>query len=212
MEKDNKSSRKELNKEKVIKVALSFFVKYGIEMSKISEIGKAAGLTERSVFRYFETKNNLVLATALLFWKKAVKNIKEKMDLTMDAKLSGIEQVRFVLSLYAELYFSSKEELIFCDEAETYLNRTGKIILLKNRPPLNFLESNEPLARAIKNGIEDGTIKNREEMCFIYSNTYDSLLGFLQKMALSNELMSDEVAKIRLNLFVDSIIGIYKTI
>lgn len=29
MEKDNKSSRKELNKEKVIKVALSFFVKYG---------------------------------------------------------------------------------------------------------------------------------------------------------------------------------------
>ena len=90
MEKDNKSSRKELNKEKVIKVALSFFVKYGIEMSKISEIGKAAGLTERSVFRYFETKNNLVLATALLFWKKAVKNIEEKMDLTMDAKLSGI--------------------------------------------------------------------------------------------------------------------------
>lgn len=212
MEKDYKPSRRELNKERVVRVALSFFISLGIENSKVSEIGKSAGLTERSVFRYFETKNDLVLASALLFWKETVKAIEEKIEVLSTEKLSGIEEVGCILSLYANLYFTSKQELIFCEEAETYLNRSGKIIYLKNRPPLNFETSNDPLARAIKKGLKDGTIKNSSNIAFIYSNTYDSLLGFLQKMALNNDLMNDEIAKNRLNLFVESIIGIYKSI
>ncbi len=212
MQKENKPSRRELNKERVVKVALSFFIAHGIENSKISEIGESAGLTERSVFRYFETKNDLVLASALLFWNETVQTIEKNLDLAAMEKLSGIEEVRYILSLYAKLYFTSKQELIFCEEAETYLNRSGKITYLQNRPPLNFYTSNDPLARAIKKGIKDGTIKNSENINHIYSNTYDSLLGFLQKMELNNDLMNDEIAKIRLNLFVESIVGIYKSI
>lgn len=207
---ETKKSRKDINKEKVIKVALKSFAKNGIENSKVSDIAIEAGITERSAFRYFETKNDLVLATALLFWNNAVEEIGHLMENEVYKMMNGIEQVKVILSKYADLYFTSKQELIFCDEAETYLNRCGKIMLLKNRPPINYELSKEPLANAIKKGIEDGTIKNDPNIKYMYLNTYDSLLGFLQKLALSDTLIDENVAKTRLNLFIDSLIEMYK--
>ena len=148
-------SRKTLHKEKVIRVALDFFSTFGIENSKVSDIATKANLTERTVFRYFATKNDLVLATALLFWNSASSRINRLMEEEQNKSLKGIDKVRFILNQYAGLYDSSKKELIFCDEAETYLSRCGKSILLSNRPPIDFYKSNEPLAKAIKDGILD---------------------------------------------------------
>ena len=67
-----KRSRRETNKERVIAQALQCFVEQGIEAAKVSEIARRAGLTERSVYRYFATKADLVLETALLFWSQAM--------------------------------------------------------------------------------------------------------------------------------------------
>lgn len=202
-------SRKTLHKEKVIRVALDFFSTFGIENSKVSDIAAKSNLTERTVFRYFATKNDLVLATALLFWNSASSRINKLMEEEQNKSLKGIDKVRFILNQYAGLYDSSKKELIFCDEAETYLSRCGKSILLSNRPPIDFYKSNEPLAKAIKDGILDKSIKDNKDIGLIYLNTYDGLLGFMQKLALSEELCKEEDARKRLDLFIDSLIKMY---
>ena len=207
---ETKKSRKQVNKEKVIKAALKFFSDNGIENSKVNDIAISAGVTERSAFRYFETKNDLVLATALLFRNGAVKEINKLCDAESFKNLSGIEQVEIILNEYANLFHTSKQELIFCAEAETYLNRCGKRILLEKRPPLKFEDSDDPLAKAIRKGVVDGTIKTSDYLEFIYLNTYDSMLGFIQKMALNNDNISENTAKIRIKLFIDSLLGIYK--
>ena len=202
-------SRKTIHKEKVIRVALDFFSTFGIENSKVSDIAIKANLTERTVFRYFATKNDLVLATALLFWNSASSRINRLMEEEQNKSLKGIDKVRFILNQYASLYDSSKKELIFCDEAETYLSRCGKSILLSNRPPIDFYKSNEPLAKAIKDGILDKSIKDNKDIGLIYLNTYDGLLGFMQKLALSEELSNEKDARRRLDLFIDSLIKMY---
>ena len=202
-------SRKTIHKEKVIRVALDFFSTFGIENSKVSDIANKANLTERTVFRYFATKNDLVLATALLFWNSTSSRINKLMEEEQNKSLKGIDKVRFILNQYASLYDSSKKELIFYDEAETYLSRCGKSILLSNRPPIDFYKSNEPLAKAIKDGILDKSIKDNKDIGLIYLNTYDGLLGFMQKLALSEELSKEEDARRRLDLFIDSLIKMY---
>lgn len=202
-------SRKTLHKEKVIRVALDFFSTFGIENSKVSDIAKKSNLTERTIFRYFATKNDLVLATALLFWNSTSSRINKLMEEEQNKSLKGIDKVRFILNQYASLYDSSKKELIFCDEAETYLSRCGKSILLSNRPPIDFYKSNEPLAKAIKDGILDKSIKDNKDIGLIYLNTYDGLLGFMQKLALSEELSKEDDARRRLDLFIDFLIKMY---
>lgn len=174
---------REQNKRTVIEAALSCFIEQGIEQAKISEIAHRAGLTERSVYRYFATKADLVLAAALLFWDDNQQKIERAHAANVSDK-NGISQIFEILCAYAELYFTNRDKIIFVQEAEGYLNRNGKSALLDNKPPTPFHSSNAPLANAIRAGIADGSVKAGGNVELLYYNTYDALLGLLQKMAI----------------------------
>ncbi len=174
--------RKE-NMELVVKTALMCFVEKGIEKTKISEIAKATKLSERSIYRYFETKADLVLATALLFWEKIVSHSQEAYAKSNLAKEKGEVQIYMILKAYAEHFFTNREELAFIQEAKAYLYRTKMTELISNEPPLEFKEGEAPLKEAIIQAINDGSITKTEDVEILYYNAYDSLLGFIQNMA-----------------------------
>ena len=52
--------------------ALECFVEKGIEKTKVSDIATRADLTERSLFRYFPTKMDIVVAASFLYWERAM--------------------------------------------------------------------------------------------------------------------------------------------
>ena len=56
--------QREKNIQLVTEKALDCFLENGIEKTKIADIARQCGLAERSVFRYFETKADLVLAAS----------------------------------------------------------------------------------------------------------------------------------------------------
>lgn len=193
---------REQNKQNVVEAALACFIEHGIERTKISEIARRAELTERSIYRYFETKADLVLSAALLFWEENQKKIERSLaDSAQDKK--GIEQIYDILCAYAELYFTSRQKIIFVQEAEGYLNRNGKSAFLDNKPPTPFFGSRAPLAKAIRAGIADGSVKAGDNVELLYYNTYDALLGLLQKMAIMrDESAANEIdARQRLSSF-----------
>ena len=177
---------REQNKRTVIEAALGCFIEQGIEQTKISEIARRAELTERSIYRYFETKADLVLAAALLFWEDNQQKIEHAHEKNAHGK-SGIAQIYETLCAYADLYFTARQKIIFVQEAEGYLNRNGKSALLDNKPPTPFKSSHAPLANAIRAGIADGSVKTSADVELLYYNTYDALLGLLQKMAITQD-------------------------
>ena len=67
--------QREKNIRLVTEVALDCFLANGIEKTKVADIALRSGLTERSAFRYFETKADLVLAASLLYWKRILERI-----------------------------------------------------------------------------------------------------------------------------------------
>lgn len=205
-----KPSRREANKRKVIDQALLCFVEQGIENSKVSEIAQRAGLTERSVFRYFETKADLVLETALLLWE-------QYMDLAavqagQDEQPCGADQVHYVLRQYARLYFTHRSEIIFIHEAEAYLNRCGKAMLLDKKPPAPYEAGVGPLSKAIRRGIEDGSVRTDVDIANLYYNTYDSLLGLIQKLAIGgwSDETYEKLASERLDAFCALLADAYR--
>lgn len=177
---------REQNKENVAACALEHFIQNGIEPSKISDIAKKAGVTSRSVYRYFETKADLVLQAALLFWEQTVAESEKVWDNPHLQSMSGASQIEAVLKAYAHQYVASKEKLVFIQEAEVYLHRNGKIAPIQNKAPINFLSGKGPLNRAVHKGIMDGTVKNSPNLELLYYNAYDSLLGLMQKMAVGD--------------------------
>ncbi len=193
---------REQNKQHVIETALDCFIELGIEQTKISYIAKCAGLTERSVYRYFDNKAELVLQSALLFWDHILTRVGAARE-KAPASASGLDEIYRILLEYSELYFSDRQKLIFAQEAEVYLNKCGTVGLLSNKPPRGFADSSAPLANAIRRGLKDGSVSAHADAELLYYNAYDSLLGLMQKMAVTQESSSthDLSARKRLQSF-----------
>ncbi len=202
---------KEKNIDKVLHCALNSFIENGIEKTKVSDVAEKAGLTERSVFRYFDTKADLVFESLLLFWKILKNKVKEQYDERVDKNTLGSQQIREVLKAYTDLCFDNRKQYVFIHEAETYLYRMGKSKLIENRYVLTAEKSISPLAIAIKNGMEDGSIRTDIDIAMLYYDTFDSLLGLIQKIAVSgrNDEEYIEFSKKRLDCFCDIMADAY---
>lgn len=201
---------RERNKSLVIEKALECFIKSGIDNTKIKDIAKSAGLTERSAYRYFDTKADLVQAAAYLFWNNTLEEIRGRVDASRICELSGIEQIRALLYHYSNLYFENRLGVLFTLDAEMYLYSAGRSEAL-NRPPEKFDTSTSPLVLAIRRGLEDGSVSRNVDAKELYYNSYDSILGVMQKLALEasgfTELNNKQRMKNLCDLFVRAFQG-----
>ena len=87
----------------VTQTALACFVENGIEKTTIRDIAQHAGLTERSVYRYFAGKDELVIAAAYLYWDRAKELAAQSLAKQRRRGMTGIEEIR-VLLRGADLY------------------------------------------------------------------------------------------------------------
>ena len=89
----------------VTQSALACFVENGIEKTTIRDIAQHAGLTERSVYRYFAGKDELVIAAAYLYWDRAKELAAQSLAKQRRRGMTGIEEIRVLLRSYAGLIF-----------------------------------------------------------------------------------------------------------
>ncbi len=176
----------------VTEKALDCFIKNGIVNTKVSEIAQAAGLTERSVYRYFTTKSDIVIAAAFCYWQRAKEYIAWELSSHDYTHMSGIEQISIILNSYANILFIDPEGIRFSLDAEVALFNVGKSEKVINRPPERFEEYTGPLSQAIRRGLSDGTVDPDADIKQLYYNAYDSILGLMQRLTVgvpsTNEL------------------------
>lgn len=200
---------RERNKALVTDKALLCFIEKGIEGTKIKDIAQAAGLTERSVYRYFETKADIVQAAAYLYWDKWTQRAEEYAQAGDISKITGLEQVRGLLDFYSNMYFESPRGVLFTIQAELYLFTAGESRQVLNRPPYPFDTSESPLVKAIRKGQRDGSISRQADVKELYYNAFDSILGVMQKLAMESASSSVIDKRIRLKhlcaLFVQAL-------
>ena len=210
MEEKNKISRREKNKQKVTKCALDIFIENGIESTRIGKIASRSQLTERSIFRYFNTKADLVLAAALLFWSESIEKINSLEDTSND--LTGIEQIHQIFTTYVDAFEENQKKFIFIHEAEAYLSRYFNNQWEKYKPIILEISKVSNLSKAIAKGLKDGTVSNKSNLNYLYLNSFDALLGLMQKLAINYNakiITLDDVKK-RLHLFCDLLTDAFK--
>ena len=175
----------------VTQTALACFVENGIEKTTIRDIAQHAGLTERSVYRYFAGKDELVIAAAYLYWDRAKELAAQSLAKQRRRGMTGIEEIRVLLRSYAELIFTdpviAAAHLVRRQhslDAEVALCNAGRQHAVINRPPERFEVAPGPIAAAIRRGLADGTVDPEADVKTLYYNTYDSILGVIQRMSV----------------------------
>ena len=194
---------RERNKKLVTEKALECFIETGIDKTKISDIARRAGLTERSVYRYFATKDDIVIAASFLYWDKAERFTRETLEKVHHPDMTGIEQVRVILYGYASLLLADPRGIRFSLDAEVALYNAGKNHEVVNRPPVKYETYAGPLAQAVQVGIADGTVNPDANIKQLYYNAYDSILGMMQRLTVGVPSVTELDTESRLRAICD---------
>lgn len=184
---------REKNIRLVIENALDSFLENGIEKTKVADVARRSGLTERSVFRYFETKADLVLAASLLYWNRILALIDRMSHENSDGGTTGLEDAANVLVCYSMLYHLDPKGMRFTLDAELTLQASGRLHEIKNQPPEPFETSRGPMAKAIRKGLADGSISPEVDVKEIYYNSYDAILGIMQRLSIGGSPSAREL-------------------
>ena len=177
--------QREKNIRLVTEMALDCFLENGIEKTKVCDIARRAGLTERSVFRYFNTKADLVFAASLLYWNRVLERMERMLhEDSAGGSTTGLEDAATLFLCYSRLYQLDPKGMRFTLDAELTLHSAGKLHEIKNQPPEPYETSCGPMAKAIRKGLADGSISPDVDVREIYYNSYDAILGIMQRLSI----------------------------
>lgn len=155
---------REQNIEKVIEAATACFKKYGIEGTKISEIADAAGVSVRSVQRYFGNKDKLVFFMTSYFARQASKDVYQRFSEQTRKEMKGLEKIQVFVGLQEDYFKTNYEILRLLMQAELALyyysekSEDGRELFKKYIFELQ--SGRQKIKEIIEEGIIDGSIRS----------------------------------------------------
>ncbi|MCR5188592.1 MAG: TetR/AcrR family transcriptional regulator [Treponema sp.] len=193
---EEKDEMKQNRKNRILESAFNLFSQKGIDTIAMTDIAKKAEIGVASLYRYYETKEEIAIRTVIWAWEKQKESINPLFTSDDFEKLSGLEQIEAILRVFTHLYESQKDFLRFIYFFDSFAVRTE---IQKDR--LEDYEAiiatvQEVVAKAISKGLKDGSINasykdSQEEMYFALMHSFFSTC---QKLTLSGHLLkSDEL-------------------
>lgn len=208
---EEKDEFKNIRKNRIFSSAFELFSLKGIDTIAMTDIAKKAEIGVASLYRYFETKEEIAIRTAIWIWEKEKKLISEKLFDENFANLSGIEQLNSILKMFVYLYENETLFLRFIYFFDSYAVRTQieKSHLIDYEKTIISVQS--LVENSINKGFEDNSISKEyiNNSNFLYFTLMQTLFSTAQKLSLnSNLLSSDSITsgKKELELLIEIII------
>lgn len=175
-----KRAQEEIMAEETAKL---FFEK-SINTVTIKDIADHIGIGEATIYRHYKNKYNIVLSVASYLQDKVVKRY-----FNIDKDLTGFEQLK-------KFYYSYLQ--IFNDQPLYYkfINEFDAFVVINTRENMSAYEQGMNKFKnifldAYHKGLEDGTVKEIEDIESFYFATAHATMSLCKKMAEKNVLTQD---------------------
>lgn len=183
--------------EKILSSAYELFSKRGIEDVAMTDIADRSKIGVASLYRYFETKEILVVKTATQAWEYQMQDVLPSLLRPKYKNSTGYEQLQEIFALFIKLYeketgflrfiylfdaFAVKEKI----PKEAMANYEAKILLVK-----------QIISDAIQKGFDDGSIsfKYRDSGEMLYFTLMHTFFSVAQKLSLSGKMLDMDTKK-----------------
>ena len=181
--------------ERILLSAFSLFSHIGIDAIAMTDIAKHAEIGVASLYRYFETKDEIAIRTAIWAWESQKKMILPMLDDSGFYNKKGIDQLEEIFELFCKLYQNEPDFFRYIYFFDAYIV-CQKISPDRLLPYQQVIESVQKIiAAAIHKGLEDGSInsKYKKSEDELYYSLMHTLFSASQKLSLSgNMLKMDE--------------------
>ena len=168
----------------ILETAFRLFTEKGIELVSIPEIAKASGVGRATVFRYFPTKLELVLAVGTQKWEEYISLYDTFLPREKMAQMTGAEYLRFYLDAFLDLYRNHGDILRFNYNFNNYLwFETGT-----PEQRESYLRMTDRLGRIFhelyERGQRDGTLNTEIPEPMMFSATFHIMLAAVTRYAV----------------------------
>jgi AcrR family transcriptional regulator len=122
-----RAAKKDSRKNIILKAAEKIFIKKGYDFSSVDEIAEASGFTKRTIYRYFDAKEDIYFALALDTFDRLVNAFEKilKSNVLGDKKLynAGEAYLRIFIDEPDQFLIMSRARLIHTRENESSYHR-----------------------------------------------------------------------------------------
>lgn len=170
----------------MLEAAAAIYSEKGIDAASIQEVADKAGIGVASVYRYFPTKADLAVETAIFLWRKYMNPLQDF------KKKSILENINSYMENFLRLFRNSPDFLRFIENFDNYIAR-------QEERPENFREYEEMLTgqdqdviNLLEEGQKEGTIRKDINAQQYFSLATKSIMAFAQKLLLRGVILQSD--------------------
>lgn len=176
-----------------VEVATGLFLEKGIENVKMTDIAENCGLGVASLYRFFETKTEIVIRAGIIVWDKIREDFMNYVS--KDSGETGKENLVYALGYYKKLFDEHKDFIKFLDDFDQLMLsekiEKAKLVEYEN----SIVNFSEPFQHAVEKGRQDGTVKKDVDVGFVYISVTHALLAVCQKFIRGEILPGDDFSQ-----------------
>lgn len=184
--------RRQVKKEIIIDKAREIFLNKGLFNTVMDDIATEAGITRRTLYRYFKTKEDLAYETTIQLlneWNSF------HLEVFRQLSGSGIKQLEHFLAELIDYMVNRINVMKYLGEFDFYF-KDGSTAKPSSESMLKYssiiLESDGLLVRLINRGIDDGSIKKDIDVKLMVTTISNVLWSFGQRIAIRGEIIEQE--------------------
>ncbi len=189
-EKYQENLRKTRENEAVF-AAAQLFLARGVEAVKMTDIAEAAEIGVASLYRYFGTKEAILIRAGILLWSD-LRALFEEVVEDADSSRTGREQVAAMLGVYRTLCRDHKSFLLFLEDFDRFILASG----VKKSELYEYERSigdYYPLFEAAyRRGVADGSLRAGVDPALFYRTFTHGITALCQKLLRGEILAQDD--------------------
>lgn len=182
----------------IVECAFGLFAEKGIESISMNEIAVQAEIGVASLYRYFQTKEDLAIEAAIYAWGVEERVFSGVFSTEEYDALSGLEQIRSLLEVFQEAVVTQRSFFSFIYYFDSFITRGDVGAEKLRRYDETVSITNQLVIKAFSKGKEDGSIRIGKNGSTAFSGASDleicftmmhSLFCVAQKIAISGEML-----------------------
>ena len=175
---------KEAKQQHILETAFRLFSDRGIERVTLPEIAKESGIGHATLYRYFNSKLDLVVAINTWQWSEYIRGYTGSAAEKPPEQMTGAESLRFFLDSFLDLYRSHRDLLRFNYEFNSFL-KNSQATPEEKRHYTNIVEILESrFHRLYEKGRKDGTLNMDIPETMMFSSSFHIMLAAVTRYAV----------------------------
>lgn len=177
---------------RILDAALELFSQNGIDSISVEDVARQAGVGPATIYRYFETKAELAISSAVFYWEKTAWRYIKRLETAAYQAATGKTQLTQLMELFVEIFEKEFHFLKFLYEFDIFVM---KYQISKERLAeyeAGILNLKPYVAKALEKGLADGTLSFSYSTEEIYFSLMHTLLSLMQKLAANGRMLASD--------------------